>query len=217
MKIQKNISFLTKKHSELTSIEMDKLTLEKGIEELNKIAKISGYTLDTIFNEDIELKESVSLKKIKLLGVDIDGVMTDGGMYYTESGDEFKKYNTKDGMAIRALTSSGFTVCILSSGYNKNVIERRAKLLGIERVFVGKGKKIEVLKKWCDELNITMENVAYIGDDINDLQIIAEAGLTACPKDAIGSVKSKTDIILTKEGGRGCVREFIDTYIKETK
>lgn len=217
MKFRENLIYLSSKYPEVSNYMISDLKFEEGIKILEKISNISGYSIDSIINSDLEAIQNSFSKTIKLLALDVDGVMTDGGMYYTESGDEFKKYNTKDGMAIRNLTSKGFPVCILSSGFNKNLIERRAKLLGIEKVFVGRGKKIEVLKNWCNELGMDMKSVSYIGDDINDLEIIKEAGLTACPRDAIDLVKSEVNIILSLNGGKGCIREFIDKYIKETK
>ncbi len=150
----------------------------------------------------------------KFLVTDIDGVLTDGGMYYTESGDEFKKFNAKDGMAIKILLSEGYQVGFLSSGTNSNIINNRAKTIGVEYVMTGTWKKLEQLKKWCEELNILLENVAYIGDDLNDLEVIKAVGLSACPADAVDEIKKEADIILTKKGGEACLREFVDNYIK---
>jgi YrbI family 3-deoxy-D-manno-octulosonate 8-phosphate phosphatase len=153
------------------------------------------------------------LDKIKLLVLDVDGVMTDGGMYFSEGGDQIKKYNTKDGMAIIHLTKNDFQVAILSSGFTNNMVEQRAKMLGIQKCYVGRDKKISILEEYCKELNIVLENVAIIGDDINDLDIIKAVGFSACPSDAMDVVKSNVDVILNKKGGEGCVREFIDAYI----
>ncbi len=153
------------------------------------------------------------LEKIKLLILDVDGVMTDGGMYYTENGDQIKKYNTKDGMAIQHLVKNEFQVAIISSGFKSEMVKSRADLLGIQRCYVGRDPKIEVLNKYCEELNITLENVAIIGDDVNDMEIIKQVGFSASPSDAMNTVKSQVDVVLTKKGGEGCVREFIDAYL----
>ena len=153
------------------------------------------------------------LEKIKLLILDVDGVMTDGGMYFTENGDQIKKYNTKDGMAILHLTKSEFQVAIISSGFKSEMVKTRADLLGIQRCYVGRDPKIEVLNKYCEELNITLENVAIIGDDVNDMEIIKKVGFSASPSDAVNTVKSQVDVVLNKKGGDGCVREFIDAYL----
>ena len=153
------------------------------------------------------------LEKIKLLILDVDGVMTDGGMYFTENGDQIKKYNTKDGMAILHLTKNEFQVAIISSGFKSEMVKTRADLLGIQRCYVGRDPKIEVLNKYCEELKITLENVAIIGDDVNDMEIIKKVGFSASPSDAVNTVKSQVDVVLNKKGGEGCVREFIDAYL----
>ena len=153
------------------------------------------------------------LDNIKLLILDVDGVMTDGGMYQTESGDQFKKFNTKDGMAIIHLTKSDFQVAIISSGFKGNAVQERAKLLGIQHCSVSRKPKLDTLKEICQELEISLDQVAMIGDDINDLTVIREIGFSACPSDAVQAVKSEVDLILTQGGGQGCVREFIDSYL----
>ncbi len=154
-------------------------------------------------------------KKIKLLILDIDGVMTDAGMFFTENGDQFKKYNAKDGMAVRALADSLITVGIISSGFKLNMVKDRADLLKIERVYVGRDRKIDVLKSWCDDMNITLDQVGIIGDDINDLEVIKSVGFSACPADAVNVVKQHVDVVLQKKGGEGCVRDFIDYYLMD--
>lgn len=153
------------------------------------------------------------ISKIKLLIIDVDGVMTDGGMYFTENGDQIKKYNTKDGMAIQYLTKNNFQVGLISSGYTHHMVQERAKMLGIQHCYVGRDKKIDILNNYCNELNIKLENVAIIGDDINDLDVIKNVGFSASPSDAMDIVKSNVDVILSKKGGEGCVREFIDSYL----
>lgn len=153
------------------------------------------------------------LAKIKLLILDVDGVMTDAGMYYTESGDQIKKYNAKDGMAIMKAQEKGLICGIISSAFTDKMVRNRAEVLKIERVYVGRDQKINVLKQWCDELKLDLSEVAIIGDDINDLSIMREVGFRACPKDAVQEVKKEVDIVLTKKGGEGVVRELIDNYL----
>lgn len=153
------------------------------------------------------------IEKIKLLILDVDGVMTDAGMYYTESGDQFKKYNSKDGMGIMKAQEQGLICGIISSGFIDKMVRNRAETLKIKYVYVGRDQKIGVLKQWCEELSITLNEVAIIGDDINDLSIMREVGLRACPKDAVQEVKKEVDIVLTKNGGTGVVREFIDNFL----
>ncbi len=153
------------------------------------------------------------IEKIKLLILDIDGVMTDAGMYYTESGDQMKKYNAKDGMGIMKAQEKGLICGIISSGFIDKMVKNRAETLKIKHVYVGRDPKITILRQWCEELSISLNEVAIIGDDINDLSIMREVGLRACPKDAVQEVKKEVDIVLTKNGGAGVVREFIDNFL----
>ena len=154
------------------------------------------------------------LENIKLLILDVDGVLTDGGMYTSENGDQFKKYNTKDGMAILHLTKKlDFQVGIISSGFKGEAVKTRAELLGIQHFYLGRDPKMDILKGICEKLEIEMSNVAMIGDDINDLRVIQNIGFSACPADAVKVIKSNVDIVLTKKGGEGCVREFIDEWL----
>lgn len=152
------------------------------------------------------------LKHIKLLILDIDGVMTDGGMYYTEKGDQFKKFNAKDGMAIMALRKKGFPVGIISSGFAGEAIRKRAEVLDIQLCYIGRDPKLGILQNWCTDLGITLKEVAIIGDDINDMEVMQQVGFSACPSDAVHIIKKQVDLILTKKGGNACVREFIDNY-----
>lgn len=175
--------------------------------DLNALLFMHSFKTDT-------LKEKID--KIKLLVVDVDGVMTDGGMYFAESGEQLKKFNTKDGMGIIHLTKNNFQVAIISSGFKGEAIAKRAEMLGIQNCTVGRTPKIETLTKLCKDFGIGLENVAMIGDDINDLEVMRKIGLSACPKDAINKIKSNSTIILNKNGGEGCVREFIDEYLLDT-
>lgn len=157
--------------------------------------------------------EQFATHNIKFLVLDVDGVMTDGGMYYTEGGDQFKKFNTKDGMAIKVVRQKGMNVAFLSSGSTEHIIQNRAKTLGVERVYVGPRPKLEVLNEWCRELDITAENVAYVGDDINDLEVMDAVGFSGCPADAMEAIKLKANVVLIRNGGDACVREFVDEHL----
>ncbi|UZR93268.1 KdsC family phosphatase [Chondrinema litorale] len=216
------IFFLKKEEDKIPEAEkiLDKKFSESSYKKLNlyldqaiKLANLLDVPIDQLISKDYQLLEAFNTKEIKLFIVDIDGVMTDGGMYYSEQGDEFKKFNTKDGLAIRAITKEDFPVGIISSGFNKKLIQRRADLLGIKWLSVGTKPKIEVLKEWCDALHISYENIAYIGDDLNDLEVMQTVGLSACPADATGKIKGTARVILSKKGGEGCVREFIENYL----
>lgn len=153
------------------------------------------------------------LKKLKLLILDVDGVMTDAGMFFTENGDQIKKYNAKDGMAIMALKDLGIEVGVISSGFKLEMVKSRAELLKIEHLYVGRDPKIDILNAWCKKLNIELSEVAIIGDDINDMQVMKSVGFSAAPADAVPVVKQQVDLVLQTKGGKGCVREFIDNYL----
>ncbi len=159
--------------------------------------------------------ETFATHNIKLLVLDVDGVMTDGGMYYTENGDQFKKFNAKDGMAIKVVQKKGMKVAFLSSGSTEHIIQNRANTLGVEHVYVGPKPKIDVLYDWCRELGITIEDVAYVGDDINDLEVLEAVGFSGCPADAVEQVRLKANVVLRRKGGDACVREFVDEHLFE--
>ena len=151
--------------------------------------------------------------EIKLIGTDVDGTLTDAGMYYTIDGDVMKKFNTHDGMGLKLCQAAGIKTAILTSE-NTQIVAKRAEKLKIDYLFQGMKCKLEVIKKLCEELNIGLENVAYIGDDINDFDILSAVGLKACPADALPKIKNIPDIkIMSLKGGEGAVREFIEEYI----
>lgn len=153
--------------------------------------------------------------KIKLFLSDVDGVMTDAGMYYTESGDEFKKFNTHDGMGFKLLTKAGIKTGIITTEQTK-IVERRATKLKIDYLYQGKGfdGKLSAALEICAKENITIKEVAYIGDDVNCIELLKEAGIAACPANSVKKVKEISNIIhLGKNGGDGAVREFIDMIL----
>ena len=148
--------------------------------------------------------------KIKLFMTDVDGVLTDGGMYYSESGGELKKFNTRDGKGIELLRNAGIKTAILTSE-NTKIVENRAKKLKIDFVRQGCVNKLDEANKICEELNISLDEAAYIGDDLNDIELLKRVGLAACPDDAAEAVKNINNIIkLTRGGGDGAVRELCE-------
>ena len=216
--LELNLAFLVARNGiEFHSFLKEHNVLEVGeltFDDLQDIATSFEVELaQLIFKNLVSIHQVNHNANIKLLVLDVDGVMTDGGMYFTESGDQFKKFNTKDGMGIMKLQQSGTEVCIISSGFKGESIKERAKMLGITRCYVGRDPKLLILTNWMTELGISYENVAIIGDDINDLPIIENVALSACPADAVQLVKNAVHIQLNLEGGKGCVREFIDTYL----
>lgn len=161
--------------------------------------------------QESEIK-SISKPEIKLLLTDVDGVMTDAGMYYSESGDEMKKFNAHDGMGLQIIRQKGVKTGIITSEETK-LVERRFNKLKLDYLVQGRrGEgKLEAVKEICRKENLRLEEVAYIGDDINCIETLSAVGLAACPKNAVESVKSIPGIILlNKKGGEGCVREFIE-------
>lgn len=188
--------------------ELTMYDLEAIVEEYD--TDLQSLLFKPIFRTDLLLKKT---NAIRLLVLDVDGVLTDGGMYYSESGDQMKKFNTKDGMAILHLTKKGFQTAIISSGFKAEAVKARAELLGVQHCVVTREPKLEVLKSLCKELDLTLQQVAIVGDDINDLEIIRNVGFSACPSNAVMNVKSAVDVVLSRKGGEGCVREFIDAYL----
>ena len=144
----------------------------------------------------------------KLLAIDIDGVMTDGGMYVTSDQKEMKKFNTRDGMAMKIAARLGIEVGFISNGQMEGLIGYRAEMIHVKRWYVGNEKKLPVLENWCREMGISLSQVAFIGDDINDLEVMQQVGLSACPVDAVPTIKAVSKIVLQTKGGHGCVREF---------
>lgn len=161
--------------------------------------------------------EFVNQKKpnIKLFITDIDGTLTDGGMYYSENGDELKKFNTRDGMGFQMLREAGIKTAIITSE-DRQLNQRRAEKLKIDYIRQGKvnGGKVAVAQEIAQEMGISMQEVAYIGDDVNCLELLSQVGVAACPADASEKVKAIPGIAVMKmKGGEGCVREFIENCI----
>ncbi len=173
-----------------------------------------GYPFEILNTIDLDKRQKMLQNaEIKLVVLDVDGVMTDGGLYYSSEGAETKKFQVKDGMAIKQAINAGVQIGIISAASRSEVVKIRAKILGIQKVYVGETPKLEVLESWLYELGIGFENVAYIGDDINDVGILEKVGLSAAPFDAVPAARAAAKIVLRNKGGFGCVREFLDNYI----
>ena len=152
------------------------------------------------------------LKEIKIVLTDCDGVLTDGGMYYFDNGVEGKKFNTKDGMAFQILKNNNIKVGIIT-GEKTKIVENRAKKLNVDYLYMGITDKYQVLLDICKQENISPQNVAYLGDDINDLQVLQSVGFSACPNDAQKEVKAVSKYISNKNGGEGVVRDFLESCL----
>jgi 3-deoxy-D-manno-octulosonate 8-phosphate phosphatase (KDO 8-P phosphatase) len=155
------------------------------------------------------------LKKIKLILLDIDGTMTDGGIYVYPDGTQMKRFFAQDGEGIRRAIESGFEVGIISAaGLAKDIIMQRAKILNITRVHADRSSKLDVAKKWAIELNLGSDEVAYMGDDIIDAEVMKWCGVSCAPKLAHKSALAVADYITEKEAGYGAVREFMDMIME---
>ena len=153
------------------------------------------------------------MKDIKFLILDVDGTLTDGGIYLSDEGEQFKKFNAKDGMGIRKAISKGIEVGIISHSYSSKMIDDRANMLGLKYVYVGGKPKLQVVNEWLSELGLSRNEVAYMGDDINDLDVMKLVGCTACPADSSEEVLEISQKVMKKNGGAGAVREFIDEHL----
>ena len=149
---------------------------------------------------------------IELVVLDVDGTMTDSRITYSEKGDEIKSFNVKDGLAIASWRKLGKQVAIIT-GRSSKIVARRAKELHIEHFYQGVHNKREVLEKLLENLDLTMDNVAAIGDDLNDLQMLKSAKISFVPRDASAYVDKIATVILSKKGGDGAVREMIEKLI----
>lgn len=166
--------------------------------------------LENLMRRHALSKGKKDCSKVKLVISDVDGVLTDGGMYYSENGDELKKFNTRDGMAFQLLREHGIRTAIITSEDTK-MVERRAMKLRIDFLRQGKrnGGKLEAAKEICRELGITLSEVAFAGDDVNDIELLTQVGFAFCPADAAEDVKSIYGIeVLPSKGGEGVMRDL---------
>lgn len=152
------------------------------------------------------------LQKIKILCMDVDGTLTDGAMYYSERGEAMKRFSTRDGMGVTLLRRAEIQTAIITSEASEIAV-RRAEKLDIEHIETGCRNKTEALGQLCAKLNLGYENIAYIGDDVNDIFAIRTAGVSACPSDAVDSVTRIVDYKCEKPGGNGAVREFCELIL----
>ena len=171
--------------------------------------------LENLMRRHVLSKRAPKAKSIKLFLCDVDGTLTDGGMYYSESGDELKKFNTRDGMGFQLLREAGIKTGIITSE-DTRIVENRAKKLKVDFLRQGKreGGKLAAAVDICAEMGIGLDEVAYIGDDVNCIALLESVGLKACPVDAAQKVKDISGIqVMTRRGGEGCVREFAENCL----
>lgn len=156
--------------------------------------------------------EYMNILDIKLVATDCDGVLTDGGMYYLDSGDELKRFNVLDGVGFQLLQKNGIKTAIITASTNSS-IKKRADKLGVSDLIMGTKDKLTSLKDLCDKYNISLSNTVYIGDDIHDVPAIVASGFGCVPGDALDYIKEKADYITVRHGGEGCFREVVDLIL----
>ena len=152
------------------------------------------------------------LRQVRIFATDVDGVLTDAGMYYSESGDELKKFNTHDGMGIKLLQKEGLITAIVTQERTK-LVARRAEKLAIPELHQGIFDKLSVIREMARRHGVSLEQVAYIGDDVNDLEALKAVGFSAAPSDALPQVIRSVDYACGKKGGEGAVREVVELIL----
>tara|TARA_Y100000748_G_C15363668_1_gene436786 strand:- start:78 stop:575 length:498 start_codon:yes stop_codon:yes gene_type:complete len=152
-------------------------------------------------------------KKIRMVLTDVDGVLTDGGMYYSEEGEIMKKFNTRDGMGVELLSKQKIGSIIITRE-NSTIVKKRGKKIKVLKTYVGILKKESLLPEICKNYSLNLENIAYIGDDVNDFEIMRKVGFSCTPNDGIKKIKDISDYICTAKGGHGVFREVSDLILK---
>lgn len=151
---------------------------------------------------------------IKLLVMDVDGTLTDGKIYMSASGELMKAFNIKDGYAIARLKEYGIEPAIIT-GRESDIVKQRCAELKITELHQGVEKKLFKLRDICAKKGLTLSQVAFIGDDVNDLPCIQQCGVTACPADAVNKVKKSVNVVTEAKGGEGAVREFCEYLVEK--
>lgn len=164
-------------------------------------------------NRENMMDNRIRLPEIKMFLTDCDGCLTDGGMYYSEKGDELKKFNTRDGLGFALLKKNGIITGIIT-GENMELNQKRAEKLKLDILQSGCHNKVECIKMLCKQYKIAPENVAYVGDDMNDFEAISFVGFGCCPTDACSRVKKIAKHITNAKGGEGVIREIVDYMLK---
>lgn len=151
---------------------------------------------------------------IKLIVLDVDGTLTDGKITYDSNGVESKSFDVKDGLAVAAWTKQFGLKAAIITGRTSTIVEKRASELGISHLYQGVHNKDEILENILKEENLTWKNVASIGDDLNDLQMLQKSHLSFCPADAVETIQKTVKVVCSKNGGQGAVREMVEYILK---
>ncbi|MBC8158517.1 MAG: HAD hydrolase family protein [Alphaproteobacteria bacterium] len=152
------------------------------------------------------------LRNIKLLSLDVDGILTDGGLYFADDGNTFRKFNVKDGLGIKMALKAGIVVVIISAGIQES-IRLRMESLGIRHIYTSVDDKLEILGNVCGELGIDPSQAIHMGDDLNDLPILEAVGCPISVPDAMPDVRDAAIYVTAQKGGEGAVREVCDLLV----
>jgi 3-deoxy-D-manno-octulosonate 8-phosphate phosphatase (KDO 8-P phosphatase) len=171
-------------------------------------------TKKTVKRNSVNRQPSRSvLQRIRLFATDVDGVLTDAGMYYSESGDELKKFNTRDGMGIKLLQRAGLITAIVTQERTK-LVARRAEKLAIPELHQGIMDKLSVIRDMAQRHGLTLSQVAYMGDDVNDLESLKAVGFSAAPADSLPQILESVKYVCRLKGGEGAVREVAELILQ---
>lgn len=168
--------------------------------------------IEALMRKNGLVEEQKNIPEIKMFLTDCDGCLTDGGMYYSEHGDELKKFNTRDGMGFALLRAKGIVTGIITSE-SVELNRRRAEKLKLDVLEAGCKDKVAVVKRLCEQYGVRLKNVAYVGDDINDMEVIKMVGYGCTPADAIPQVKAIADCVTKARGGEGVIREIVEFIV----
>jgi len=152
------------------------------------------------------------IKAIKIVATDVDGVLTDGGAYYSSRGDTMKKFHIRDGMGANLLRRNNIPTVIITKEKNQ-IIKQWAKKMNIYKVYDGIIHKEAILEKLCLEFKTKSDNICYVGDDVNDLELMKKVGVSACPNDAVSLVKEYATIVMKQKSGEAAFRELVDLIL----
>jgi 3-deoxy-D-manno-octulosonate 8-phosphate phosphatase (KDO 8-P phosphatase) len=163
--------------------------------------------------KELSPETAAKLAKIKAALTDVDGVLTDGGLYYTEDGMVQKRFQVKDGMGNHLLQKAGVKTGIITTDVT-GMAKARAERMRVDYFKMGEWDKETAMREFCEEANISPEETAFIGDDVNDLGVLGAVGFSACPADAIDRVKDAVDYVCEKKGGEGAFRDLAELILR---
>lgn len=190
-------------------------TYEMCEESAYEIDEPSDWTIiEALMHKKMKNQFSFNTHEVKMFLTDCDGCLTDAGMYYSEAGDESKKFNTRDGMGFSLLKKQGIIVGIVTSE-NTKLNKRRAEKLQLDVLEQGCKNKLQTVESLCRKYNISLNNVVYVGDDLNDIEVLKNVGIACCPADAIGVVQEISKYITKAKGGEGVIREIVDKVLEQ--